>query len=236
MRVLIQRGSGEAGRRVSLEEAELHHLRVRRARDGEAVEILDGSGVRGIGRLVQVGKQWAVEIESLDREEAAAELTLAVAAGDRQRFVWMVEKSAELGVTRIVPLETGHSRGVASRLKSAYLEKLRRAALEAIKQCGAAWAPLVEDLVSLEEYVRRPLGGVGLVADIAGAAPPVGLDRVSVSVVVGPEGGLTDGERESLLTAGYQPVALGRHTLRFETAALAAAAAVVQARMRGLNG
>jgi 16S rRNA (uracil1498-N3)-methyltransferase len=236
MRVVIKRGSGAAGQRVSLDEDEVHHLRVRRAKDGEAVEILDGAGLRGTGRLLQDGKQWRVEIQSVDREERPVELTLAVAAGDRERFAWMVEKAAELGVTRIVPLETAHTAGVATRLKTAHLEKLRRAASEAIKQCGAAWAPAVEELVSLEEYARRPFDDAGWLADIVGAAPPARLDQTPVSVVIGPEGGLTDAERQALLSAGYLPVALGRHTLRFETAALAAAAAVGQARMRGLNG
>jgi 16S rRNA (uracil1498-N3)-methyltransferase len=236
MRVLIRRGGEEAGKRVSLDVEEAHHLRVRRAKDGEVVELLDGAGLRGTGRLIQNGKQWAVEIQSLDREEHPFELTLAVAAGDRERFAWMVEKAAELGVTRIVPLETAHTAGVATRLKEAYLGKLRRAASEAIKQCGAAWAPAVEELVSLEEYARRPLDGAGWLAEITGAAPPVRLDQTPVSAVIGPEGGLTDAERQALLSAGYLPVALGRHTLRFETAALAAAAAVGQARMRGLNG
>ncbi len=57
-----------------------------------------------------------------------------------------------------------------------------------------------------------------------------------VSVMIGPEGGLTEAERMALTAVGFRPVALGRHTLRFETAALAAAAAVAQARMRGLHG
>jgi 16S rRNA (uracil1498-N3)-methyltransferase len=236
MRVLIRRGSEEAGKRVSLDVEEEDHLRVRRAKDREVVELLDGAGLRGTGRLIQDGKQWAVEIQSLDREERPAELTLAVAAGDRERFAWMVEKAAELGVTRIVPLETAHTAGVATRLKEAHLGKLRRVASEAIKQCGSAWAPAVEELVSLEDYARRPLDGAGWLADIAGAASPVRLDQTPVSAVIGPEGGLTDAERQALLSAGYLPVALGRHTLRFETAALAAAAAVAQARMRGLNG
>jgi 16S rRNA (uracil1498-N3)-methyltransferase len=241
MRVLIQRGGcppggWEAGKQVRLEEDEVHHLRVRRARDREVVEILDGAGLRGSGRLIQSAKRWAVEIQSVKREERPAELTLAVAAGDRERFSWMVEKAAELGVTRIVPLETARIGGVASRMKEAHLERLRRGASEAIKQCGAAWAPVVEELVSLEDFARRPLLGEGWLADIGGAAPPVGLDRTPVSAVVGPEGGLTDAERRSLTDGGYRPVALGGHTLRFETAALAAAAAVAQGRMRGLHG
>ena len=66
--------------------------------------------------------------------------TLAVGAGDRDRFGWLVEKAAELGVTTLVPIETARTTGVATRLRGKHLEKLRRQALEAIKQSGAPWA------------------------------------------------------------------------------------------------
>lgn len=236
MRVVVQGGSWEAGKRVSLNAEEVHHLRVRRAKDGEVVEILDGGGTRGAGRLVQLGKLWAVEIQSVERQKRPAELTLAVAAGDRERFSWMVEKAAELGVTQIVPLETAHTAGVATRLKNAHIPKLQRSALEAIKQSGAAWAPVIEDPVPLEEFIGRSPGGSRWLADPAGEPLPPVVDQRPLTAVIGPEGGLTDGERRALLAAGYLPVTLGPHTLRFETAALAAAAAVAQARMRGLNG
>ena len=48
--------------------SEAHHLRVRRARDGEAVEVLDGAGLTGTGRLVQVGWDWMVEIHVAQRQ------------------------------------------------------------------------------------------------------------------------------------------------------------------------
>jgi 16S rRNA (uracil1498-N3)-methyltransferase len=57
-----------------------------------------------------------------------------------------------------------------------------------------------------------------------------------VTVIVGPEGGLTDAEREMVVLHGFRPVALAIHTLRFETAAVAAAAAITQARMRRHHG
>ncbi len=236
MRVLIQQGSGEAGKRVSLDENEVHHLRVRRARNHENVEILDGAGFLGDGGLVQVGRQWMVEIRTAEQRERPPELTLAVAAGDRERFSWMVEKSVELGVTRIIPLETARSGAVATRLKDVHLRRLRRSALEAIKQCGAAWSPSVEEPVSLTEFVGTTIAGVRWLADPGGSPPPVSLDHAPLTAVVGPEGGLTEEERDVLLAGGYQPVALGPHTLRFETAALAAAAAATQARMRGEHG
>ncbi|MGH7508198.1 MAG: RsmE family RNA methyltransferase [Gemmatimonadales bacterium] len=236
MRVLVPPGSMVAGQRASLDEGEAHHLRVRRAREEEAVEILDGAGLVGRGRLIRAGPDWVVEIETAEQQVRRAELILAVAAGDRERFSWMVEKAVELGVTAIVPLMTERTAGVATRLRSAHGSKLRRLALEATKQCGAAWAPAVESPVSLGDFVERPVAGVGWLADSGGAAPPATLDQAPLTVAIGPEGGFTGHERAALLAAGYQPVVLGPHTLRFETAALAAAAAATTARMRRNHG
>ncbi len=236
MRILIPRGSAEAGRRVELDENEAHHLRVRRAGARERVEILDGAGLRGTGRLMEAGRSWAVEIESVDFQERPTDTTLVVAAGDRDRFFWMVEKSVELGVTGIVPLETSRSIGVATRLKDSHLDRLRQSAMESIKQCGAAWAPLVEDIVPMAQFLERPLSGEGWLADREGSPAPACLHLMQVTAVIGPEGGLTGEELAALKAAGYRPVMLGSHTLRFETAALAAAAAVTQARLRGQHG
>ena len=236
MRVLISPGSAVVGKRASLDDSEAHHLRVRRAREDERVEVLDGSGLTGTGRLVRVGSDWMVEIQSAERQPAQPQLTLAVAAGDRERFTWMAEKAVELGVSAIVPLETARTAGVATRLRDAHGAKLRRVVLEATKQCGAAWAPTVEPWLALEKFLARPIQGTGWLADPAGALPPATLDDTPLTVVIGPEGGFTAEERAALVSAGYRPVALGANTLRFETAALAAAAAAGTARLRGNHG
>jgi 16S rRNA (uracil1498-N3)-methyltransferase len=148
----------------------------------------------------------------------------------------MAEKAVELGVSTIVPLETARTAGVATRLRNAHREKLRRAVLEATKQCGAAWAPTIEPSLALEEFLARPIQGIGWLADPAGAPPPATLDDTPLTAVIGPEGGFTAEERAALVSAGYRPVALGANTLRFETAALAAAAAAGTARLRGNHG
>ena len=236
MRVLIPPGGWTEGQRISLDDNEVHHLRVRRAQDREIVELLDGTGLRGTGRLVQAGKQWSVEVQSAHHESRPAELTLAVAAGDRDRFSWMVEKAVELGVTRIIPMETARSAGVATGIREAHLRRLRRHALEATKQCGVAWAVQVEEPLSLDDFRGRPLTGSGWLADRAGAPPPSRLGQNALTVVIGPEGGFADAERTGLFAAGYLPIVLGPHALRFETAALAAAALATTARMRGSHG
>jgi 16S rRNA (uracil1498-N3)-methyltransferase len=236
MRVLVPAGSAAVGERVNLDDGEVHHLRVRRAQHGERVEVLDGAGLRGTGCLVRSGRVWAVEVEHADRESRPAELTLAVATGDRDRFFWMVEKAVELGVTTIVPLRVARSAGVATGLRPAQLGRVRRVALEATKQCGAAWAVQVEDFTTLETLARGTARGSRWLGDQSGAPVPGELDQGPVTVAIGPEGGLTDAEREALLGAGFLPLSLGPHTLRFETAAIAAAAAVSVARLRGSHG
>lgn len=236
MRVLVPPGSAVIGQRTPLDEGEVHHLKVRRARDHEGVEVLDGAGLSGTGVLVRAGTEWLVEIRSAERMPSQPELTLAVAAGDRERFTWMAEKAVELGVTRLVPLETARTGGVASRLKASHVGKLRRVALEATKQCGAVWAPTVDEPVSITEFLARSLRGSGWIADPAGAAPPADLTHAPLTILVGPEGGFSPEEREAILAAGYSPVALGTNTLRFETAALAAAAVATTARLRGQHG
>jgi 16S rRNA (uracil1498-N3)-methyltransferase len=236
MRVLIERGSGEAGKRVRLDDNEVHHLRVRRARPQEVVEVLDGAGLRGEGQLVQAGREWLVDISTAQLRQRPPALTLAVAAGDRERFTWMVEKAVELGVTGIVPLETSRTANVATRLKDAHLARLRRAVLDSIKQCGVAWAPSVEDAIRLDKFLQSTRPGSNWLADSEGGPAPTDLADTPVTVVVGPEGGFTEGELEALKGAGFLPIMLGPHTLRFETAALAAAAIVAQARLRGRHG
>jgi 16S rRNA (uracil1498-N3)-methyltransferase len=237
---VVTAGAG-VGRRERLEEAEQHHLRVRRAHEGERVALRDGAGLVGIGRIAVVGKAWEVEIESAERRARPAALTLAVGAGDRERFGWLVEKAVELGVTRIVPLVTARAENVATRVRDSHVEKLRRQALEATKQCGAAWAVEVDEPAALAAFIRRNETernepGLRWLADAAGEAPPATLDGIAVTIAIGPEGGLEDQEHAALLDAGFRPLALGAHTLRFETAALAAAAVVATARLRGTHG
>jgi 16S rRNA (uracil1498-N3)-methyltransferase len=236
MRVLIQPGSREIGEQVGLDESEVHHLRVRRAQEGEPLEILDGHGLRARGRLVHAGRQWLVEIETANQESPPPPLMLAVGAGDRDRFAWLVEKSVELGVTGIVPLETAHTAGVSSRIKHDHLGRLRRSSLEALKQCGSSWAPAIEEPVPLQSFLRRPLTGLGWLAERSGAVPPPALDSRPLAIIVGTEGGFTQAEKSDIIDAGFRAVNFGAHTLRFETAAIVAAAAAGQARLRRMHG
>ncbi len=229
IRVLVERDG-------SLRDGEAHHLQVRRAEPGEAVELRDGEGLVGSGTLRWNGKVWSVEVEVMDRVGPPPPLELAVGAGDRERFAWVVEKATELGVTAVVPLESERTAGVSSRVRPQHLDRLRRHALEAVKQSGAAWASRVEQPVSLETLLAKETNGARWLADAEGRPAPAVLGDAPLTVVIGPEGGLTPAERQRLLAAGFQGIRLATHTLRFETAAVAAAAVAMAGRLRGSHG
>jgi 16S rRNA (uracil1498-N3)-methyltransferase len=175
-------------------------------------------------------------VESVAEEPEPAPLILAVGAGDRERFLLVVEQAAQLGATEIVPLETARAGSVATKLREAHLEKARRRALESIKQCGSAWAPTIADPATPGEFLQRRHSGRRWLADAAGAVPGALGIAESLIVAVGPEGGFTATERAAFLEADFEPVRLGPHLLRFETAALAALTIAWRARERDRNG
>ena len=230
--VLIPPGSAAAGEPVLLEEDEVHHLKVRRIPAGSAVGFVDGAGARGTGQITARGRGLVVTIDSIEQVIPPVPITLGVGGGDRDRFAWLVEKATELGVSEIVPLETERTRGVATGLRPEQLEKLRRRAREVLKQCGGAWAPLLQEPQPLDVFLRRTDPGARWLLAADGKVAPA-LDATSPAIaLVGPEGGLSDAERAAAVAHGFIPVLAGPLTLRFETAALAAAVLIQASRHR----
>jgi 16S rRNA (uracil1498-N3)-methyltransferase len=224
MRVYLAEGLRRAGEQVALDEAEAHHLRVRRSKVGEIVELGDGVGGVGRGELQGDGREWRVVIQEWQRVPQQNDLVLAVAAGDRDRFIWLAEKCTELGVTRLIPLETENSSRVETRLRSGPLDKARRRALEAGKQSGNPWVTVIDDLTPISRLTNLRDERRWLVAD-GGGEPFAGLPLgTAIGWVIGPEGGLTASELATLKTdLDARAASLGPYVMRFETAAIVAA-------------
>jgi 16S rRNA (uracil1498-N3)-methyltransferase len=224
IRAIVAAPVGPGADRLDLDPRELHHLGVRRVEPGAAIEVVDGRGGRARGHLRVQGRAAWVEVHEVAHDPPPVPLVLLVGAGDRDRFLWLAEKAQELGVTRLVPVVTDRVAGVATRLRAEHLARLVRRAAEALKQSGGAWLMSVESPVELGAALAAAGGGVRWVAAAAGRRPePV---AGPATVLVGPEGGLTAAELEAAAGAGFVPVALGARTLRFETAALAAASVI----------
>ena len=155
-----------------------------------------------------------------------AAVTLLCAFPRGSRGDWIVEKTTELGVARIVPvaaertvLDPGEGR----------VERWRRVAIEAAEQCGRAVVPAIGG--------DAPEAAVSLVADAAGVSVREALTRAGaglaasrgVALYVGPEGGWSEREREEHAGAGRVTVSLGPRTLRVETAAIVGVAQAIEA-------
>ncbi len=222
--------AGSAGTSIPIEEEELHHLRVRRVELPADGRFVDGAGRSGTGRVMREGRAVVLRVKE-DRLDPRPPLRmLAVGAGDKDRFGWLVEKATELGVTDIVPLVLTNARGVAGGVGAAQLERLTKRAREALKQCGGAWVPVIHSPQGLGDFLSAlpaTAAAARWLLDAEGG-PPQPAQASGVVAAIGPEGGLTSDERRQFLEHGFALVAVGRQILRFETAALAAAVLIQQ--------
>ena len=230
--VLVEEGGLIAGTTIGLEDEERHHLRVRRAAEGERVRLLDGEGTIAEGVLIRIGGEFAVRIERAEIVPAPPRFALVVGAGDKERFGWLAEKAAELGVTELFPHKAERTRSVAAGIRESHVLALQRRARQAIKQSGAGWAPQVGAPVDVKFAASQGEPDYRWLADATGDPPPELPPDVPLVVVVGPEGGLIPSERDIFLAAGFRRVRLAPDLLRFETAALAAVAVVASQRPR----
>jgi 16S rRNA (uracil1498-N3)-methyltransferase len=215
---------------------EAHHLaHVMRAAVGDEVTLFDGSGREFRARIERIGRS-EIQTSILDAMTVDRELplrcTLAVALPKGDRQAWLIEKAVELGVSRLVPLET--KRGVAQPVDKA-LERLRRGVVEAAKQCGRnrlleiapsqTWTELVGTTpVNVWKGFAHPGGQVSLSAV---TFPATCVGQVDDYIFgVGPEGGFTDEEVQAAQAAGWHSIDLGPRILRVETAAILLAASM----------
>jgi 16S rRNA (uracil1498-N3)-methyltransferase len=213
-----------------------HVRRVLRLRAGDPLTLFNGDGHDYPGRVLALPGS-RVEVEVSDCVPARAESPLAltlvqgVARGERMDLV--MQKATELGVGHIVPVQTARSvvrlEADAARRKQDHWQGIVVAACE---QCGRARLPAVEPPSTLAAWLDRPAApGVRRLQLDPAAAQPLAAAATGVAAIellVGPEGGLDDAERDAAAVAGYLPCTLGPRVLRSETAAIAALA-VLQA-------
>ena len=215
-------------------EESKHLARVLRKAVGETVFITDGRDRMFEAVIEAVGKESTrcrVVREEERLHEAGVDVTLAVSLlRNPARFDVLVEKATELGVRRIAPLLC--ERTVPKKGRS---DRLRHIALSAMKQSGRSWLPPVEDAAPFSAFIREagealrllPHEGTAATETLEAAAAQRGAGQ-TVVIVVGPEGGFTEGELRRAEEAGYRAVSLGERRLRSETAAIAAVARVLR--------
>lgn len=193
----------------ALDDDDRHHLRrVLRLRDGADLTVSDGAGG---WRACTFGDTLGLAGDIVRVPPPTPLLTLGVALTKGSKPELVVQKATELGIDRIVVFVSARSIPRWDDARTAkQLARLRRVAREASMQCRRVRIPSVEGLLDVVD--THALVGAA-VADM-GATPYAGQH----TVLIGPEGGWTDDERDAMPTVG-----LGPHVLRAETAAIAAA-------------
>lgn len=207
--------------RPELHPLDRHHLlKVLRLRAGETVTVSDGAGRwrwcrfgAGAGATLEP----AGDVEVDPRPSPPVGVGFALTKGSRPELA--VQKMTELGVDVIVPFTAERSvvRWTGEQA-AAHVERWGRVAREAAMQSRRTWLPEIAPVATFAELVGRP--GTALAAPGGGPPSPT-AHRL---VLVGPEGGWSDGELAAADAAGRPRVRLGPHVLRAETAAMAAAA------------
>lgn len=213
-----------------------HISRSLRIRTGEQLWVCDSCGTDCLCEVISVDDT-QVLVQVLSRQPSESEPSVRVTLyqgypkGDKLETI--IEKAVELGVHRIVPVLT--ERSVArpdAKSAAKKLERWRRHALEAAKQCGRGIIPQVGELT---DFSRLPelmtghelgifcyeLGGEPLSALLSGGSVH------DAAIFIGPEGGISTAEAEALTGCGCRAATLGKRILRCETAPIAAIAAIM---------
>jgi 16S rRNA (uracil1498-N3)-methyltransferase len=223
---------------VTLGADETRHLRdVLRLKVGDAANVFDGEG-----------REYACTVEVIEKKlstlavehaiepaapESPLELTLAVSLLKGEKFDLITQKAVELGVARLVPLETARA-DVRAGDGEKRRERWQKIALGATKQCGRARLMDVAKPVSLSDFAGSAEAPVYFFTERGGTPFPANFAGQKITAFIGSEGGWDDSEIELARVRGFELVTLGGRILRAETAAISIAA-ILQHRLGDLT-
>jgi len=210
--------------------------RVRRFGPGSLVELIDGSGMLAKAKIIRINRVGVglqiMEVSKQLNDCLPINLIVALLKGDRMG--WMIQKATELGIQTICPVITQHTViKIDTEKTGRHLVRWKEIAKQALKQCRGSFVPTIHPVVSLEEALEKvPYASAKILlweseknrslfsawGDQGNATP--------VTVIAGPEGGFSRKEILSCRGAGFFTATMGTRTLRSETAAIGAVAAL----------
>ncbi len=229
------------GEEISFDKSQSHYLRhVLRLKPGAALLLFNGRKATDYqATLVFDGKKVNARIDVATPLHTESRLNTEIiqGLGRTDHMDWMIQKTTELGVNKI---SFCNAQRTQSPLKPAQLEKKlahwRGVAISACEQSGRAILPEVNFYNRLPQALAASTVELKLLLDFDGATlasvlpPPC----TTLSILLGPEGGLSQAEIQLAKTAGFTAIKLGPRVLRTETAATAALA-IVQVTLGDLN-
>jgi len=199
-----------------------HAIKVLRLNIGQEMNLIDGKGTFYKARITSDNHR-KCEFEVIEEKPEAKtdrfRHIVVAPTKNLDRTEWFVEKAVEIGVDRISFILSKNS-----ERKVLKTERLRKKAISAMKQSIKAHLPIIDEMVSLKEFLSSTDGDNKFIAYVDFDNPVelksvVGKDSI---VIIGPEGDFTHQEVDLAVDNGFQKVSLGQSRLRTETAALAA--------------
>ena len=212
-------------------EAAQHVGRALRLKTGDSITVFDGRGGEYDAAIQRIDKDRVeVKVGAWRDVDAEPRIRIGLIQGlpEADKMDWIIQKAVELGVAWIQPIICDRSVVRLSGERAARREShWRRVAVAACEQSGRNRIPEVRPTLGFQSWIAVPAAAPRWMLDPAGE--PVNRKspaRQDLELLVGPEGGLSERERELAAQQGCEPVALGPRILRAETAPLAALSAI----------
>jgi len=211
-----------------------HILDVMRLKKHDKIVAFDGSGREYVGFIKEI-KRGALSVEIVETRTPSgpqtSKVTLIQALPKKEKMDYIVEKSTELGVYSIIPVVTERTiPNWDAPKKAAQVERWRKIAKEASKQCGRVDIPSVDRILTFPESIKNAANyDLALIAALTDETIRLkealsGFRGGKIAIAIGPEGDFTSREIKQAGQAGYKSINLGPRVLKSDTAGLASLA------------
>jgi len=221
----------EVGTTIHLAAGTSHHLvRVLRYHRGVYVHVFNGRGGEYLASMLDDNPKHAeLSIDEFIDSDTESELQITLLQGicRADRMDMIVQKAVELGVRCIIPVQCRRGSRLDGGGRVKKHERWRQIAISACEQSARTAVPEVHEAVTLDNAVEQSTASLKLLLDPAngGSLKQHAADTRSISILIGPEGGLAPDEIQAAHDAGFQSLRFGPRVLRTETAGIAAIAA-----------
>lgn len=218
----------QTGELAELEESASHHLsKVLRMQAGRELILFNGQGGEFAATIHEVSKKHvtvSVAAHTADNRESPLVLELAIGISRGERFEWVLQKATELGVTKITPLITERTEvKVGGERQEKIIDRWQQILVSACEQCQRNLLPQLATPQLIADWLQTVNSDLRFVLHHRDSKTlPAEQKPQSISLLIGPEGGLSESEIAFALEKNFSVLTLGPRVLRTETAPVAA--------------
>lgn len=203
------------------EDESLHCVKVLRHKVGDMIQVIDGKGIRAIGKIEAAhAKQCAVSLIEKETVKQTRPYYLHIAIAptkNMDRIEWFTEKATEMGVDEISFLKCKNSERTVVKI-----DRIVKVAESALKQSQQAFMPIINEIREYKEFIKTNTSDIKLIAHCEKESKQHLKQFIapskSYTILIGPEGDFNTQEIKDALVLNYTPTSLGNSRLRTETA------------------